>query len=593
MLGQRLDLVGHAALVGVALGECVVAGQGRAGLPILVVGGTGERRVHDDEVERVVGELGDHVADFVFALAAGGDAAPEAVLRVGGEQGERADAGVAIAFAGGGIVRGALPAVGHGEQAFALEGDAGLGAGEHGGGEVDRAGDDVEADQSVFHHRRVEGGWVAGVEFVEQGDALVGGGEQGAGAAGEVADLERGERVGVLPVSAAGGAVARHGDAGEQRGGGGPRIEGGEDFAVGDEPLEDGAGEVVRAGRAALDQLARGGPERFQHRGGRVGGHRPQHLGGFAEDRAVVLRHHAFPLVEQRVDVESVEGAELAQGADGPAAAVDVERESGAGEGFVEDERVGDHRHRHHAGLAVVVVFLLQDVGDARADRVEAVVVGGVADGGGEQVGEAVDAPDRDCGAVDEHGEFARVAADVAAGGEALGVFAVAVGVEREAEVVGAADGVRQLAALEFSEAGRIDERDRGFDGVPCALDLAVHALERIVVDFVARRDFGFDHDGPAGRIGDEQVGREACAVFERAGRFGEHGPAVAAPQGPEHVAELDVDLPFARACHARRVGRTSRPGAPVTSVSGGRPPSAAPARRSGLSRRCAPLRCL
>ena len=555
MFGERLDLVGHAALVGVALGECVVAGQGCAGLPILVVGGTGEGRVHDDEVERVVGDLRDHVADFVFALAAGGDAAPEAVLGVGGEQGERADAGVAIALAAGGIIGGAVSAVGHGEQAFALEGDAGLGAGEHGGGEVDRAGDDVEADQAVFHHRRVEGGGVAGVEFVEQGDALVGGGEQGAGAAGEVADLERGEGFGLAPVSAAGGAVAGDGDAGEQRGGGGPRIEGGEDFAVGDEPLEDGAGEVVRAGGAALDQFARGGPERVQHRGRRVGGHRPQHLGGFAEDRAVVLRHHALPLVKQRVDVESVQGAEPAQGADGPEAAVDVKREAGAGEGFVEDERVGDHRHRHHAGLAGVVVFLLQDAGDARADRVEAVEVGGVPHGGGEQVGEAVDASDGDCGAVDEHGEFEQVAADVAAGGEALGVLAVAVGVERELEVAGAADGVGKSGALEFGEAGRVDERDRGFDGVAGALDLAVHAVERVLVDFVAGGDFGFDHDGPAGRVGDEQVGGEAGAVFERAGRLGEHGPACAAAQGAEDVAELDVDLAFAGACHFRRVG--------------------------------------
>ncbi len=70
-----------------------------------------------------------------------------------------------------------------------------------------RTSEDVKSNQAMPHHRGVQRLGITPVEFVEEGDALVGGGEEGAGAAGEIADLHCGERVGIAPIRAAGGFV--------------------------------------------------------------------------------------------------------------------------------------------------------------------------------------------------------------------------------------------------------------------------------------------------------------------------------------------------------------------------------------------------
>ena len=203
-------------------------------------------------------DAADEVVDVLGGAAAGGDggrAADQSGLGVRGEQVEGADADLAAR----------LGAVGHRQQALAAEGRGGVRAREHGGGEVDGDVEHVEADEAVLHHRRVEGLGVAAVQLVEQAEARVGGGEQRARAAGEVADLERGEGVGVAPVGTAGRAARGQREASQQRGGGGPRVVRREELAVGDQALEDDAGEVVGARDAARHQRPRGVPEQGEH----------------------------------------------------------------------------------------------------------------------------------------------------------------------------------------------------------------------------------------------------------------------------------------------------------------------------------------
>ena len=130
----------------------------------------------------------------------------------------------------------------------------------------------VQADEAVLHHRGVQRSRVASVELVQQRDALVGGGEEGAGAAGEVPDLQRRDAVLVAPFCAAGRVVSGNGESGQQRGGGRSGVEGGEEFAVGDQALEDHAGQIVGLGHAALDQSQRSlAQRREQIRGGFLG----------------------------------------------------------------------------------------------------------------------------------------------------------------------------------------------------------------------------------------------------------------------------------------------------------------------------------
>ncbi len=280
-----------------------------------------ERRVHDYEVELAVADAADEVVDVLGGAAAGGDgggAADQPGLGVRGEQVEGADADLAAG----------LGAVGHRQQALAAEGRGGVRAREHGGGEVDGDVEHVEADEAVLHHRRVEGLGVAAVQLVEQAETRVGCGEQRAGAAGEVADLQRGQRLGVAPVRASGRAVGGQREPGQQRGGGGPRVVGREELAVCDQALEDDAGEIVRARDAARHQRPRGVPERGEHGLRRGRGQRAVASGveqrlRRGEDRPVVVGEDGVPLAEQR---RAVEGVAVDEGLDGPRRAARARR---------------------------------------------------------------------------------------------------------------------------------------------------------------------------------------------------------------------------------------------------------------------------
>ena len=103
-------------------------------------------------------------------------------------------------------------------------------------------GHDVAAVEDLFHHRLVQRCAVAAGPLVAGGQLLVHRGQQGAGAAGEVGHAQVADGFRAGPVHAA---QLGNGQAGQQRGGRGQRVEGGEVLAVGYQPLEDAARKVV------------------------------------------------------------------------------------------------------------------------------------------------------------------------------------------------------------------------------------------------------------------------------------------------------------------------------------------------------------
>ena len=78
--------------------------------------------------------------------------------------------------------------------------------------------------------------------LVAGGYLFVHGGEQGAGAAGEVSDSQLADFLGARPVDPL---QLGDGEPGKQCGGSWQGVEGGQEFAVGDESLENAAGQVV------------------------------------------------------------------------------------------------------------------------------------------------------------------------------------------------------------------------------------------------------------------------------------------------------------------------------------------------------------
>ena len=102
-------------------------------------------------------------------------------------------------------------------------------------------GHDVRADERLLKHLMVDGFVVAARPPVTGGDGAVGGAQQRARAAGQVGDAERFHRIGVSPIHL----KAHDGELGEERGGRGAGVEGGEEFPVGDQLAKHLPREIV------------------------------------------------------------------------------------------------------------------------------------------------------------------------------------------------------------------------------------------------------------------------------------------------------------------------------------------------------------
>ena len=143
----------------------------------LVVRRPRERRIHDDEVELAVADARYEVTNLLRLSPAGrysSSAAEQAGLHALRQEVERTYRyglfrfPIAIPLTIAIAVLRVVIAVGHRQEAFAVERCIGVTAREHGGGEVDGEVDDVQSNEAVLHHGRVKGARVAAVQLVQQ-----------------------------------------------------------------------------------------------------------------------------------------------------------------------------------------------------------------------------------------------------------------------------------------------------------------------------------------------------------------------------------------------------------------------------------------
>ena len=227
----------------------------------------------------------------------------------------------------------------------------------------------------------------------------------------------------------------------------------------------------MRTGDPALDQAQDGLPQRVEHAALGDCGHLPQQLERGCEDRPVVDAQDRAPLVRQRSQVEDARlDHEGVQRPHGPAAVL-IDLQVRGGERGVENQRVGDDRHGHAAGLPGLVVALAQDAPEPVADglagslrvlvrkgrrrRLDALV---------ENPGEAFDPRGRRAGAMQQQGQGADIAAEPAGFGQPFGRAAHGAGVEGVLELAGPHDLGRQRGAGEIVERLRVDQRDDALD---------------------------------------------------------------------------------------------------------------------------------
>ena len=326
-----LEPVGHRPLL--LLRRLETGERGNGNLRGLVVGRARERRVHDDQIDRLVRHL--HVRHLRVALGAARPALPGGEQRLhlpGAGQVERADCGPAVAI---------LPAagpVGHRVDAGVAENHVGMDARQLGRAEMGGRRHDVGRDDGALHHRAVDRRVVAAGPAEAPQYGAVGGGEERARSAGQIGDAEVGIGVEVAPVE------TQPGDRqlGQKRGAGRQRVERREELPIDDHVLEHPAGQVVPRGHAYARKALRRLAEREEDAPGRVGAHIGQQVGRDLEDR---------PVVDVPQDqVPSVENAELEGCPLGPNTR-DRWDVVASGDGGMEGERVGDDGQSHPVGL--------------------------------------------------------------------------------------------------------------------------------------------------------------------------------------------------------------------------------------------------
>ena len=127
-----------------------------------------EGRVHDDQRELAVPDPRGDILDVVRRSASGGDrcrSLDQLFLRMRRDQLERAGRDIAPVLA--------PSAIGHRQQAIAVERDIRMAARQHRRRQVNRNVQHIQADQPLFHHRGVDRPRIAAVQLVKDRETLV------------------------------------------------------------------------------------------------------------------------------------------------------------------------------------------------------------------------------------------------------------------------------------------------------------------------------------------------------------------------------------------------------------------------------------
>ena len=308
-----------------------------------------ERRVHDDQVESLVGNLRDHLRRRLFPRAARpqGRVAGVEEHRLAGrlKQFKRADFDRPVG----------LPAILHCVDARLVVADIRLSARQRGAGDVNRGGHHVAAVEHILDHPAVQRGGIAAGALVLERDLVVDRREQRARPAGEIADPKRADRLCVGPVR---NLQQRNRQPREQRSRGRARVEGRQILAVRDQALEDAAGEIVRVIDSCGVDLLRGAVQLGEDQRRFAGRQLLEDVARDREDGKVVDLENARPrrqrLALRIVDVGSADEMQRLH------AVVHTCNPS------VEHQRVGDNRAGHPPRLFDVIHS--QQVRDAPHD---------------------------------------------------------------------------------------------------------------------------------------------------------------------------------------------------------------------------------
>ena len=257
----------------------------------LVIRRARERRVHDDQIHRIVGQVEVLHLHVVVALGLALAGGKERAGLPGGDEVQGADGNAApLLFA-------AADAVGHGVDAGVGEHFAWMDAGKLRRAQMRCRRHDVRGDHRAFQHRRMDAAIVAAGAPEAGEQRMVGRHQQRAGAAGEVGDAQVRVGIQIGPV----GRQPGHGEFAEQGCGLRPRVERGEELPVRDQALEHAPGEILLGGQANPGKLvgcARKRPQRFP---ARHAGKRRQQIRRQAEDRPIVdLGKHMAPRLQYR-----------------------------------------------------------------------------------------------------------------------------------------------------------------------------------------------------------------------------------------------------------------------------------------------------
>ena len=291
-------------------------------------------------------------------------------------------------------------------------------------------------------------------------------------------------------------------------------VEGGEVLAVGNEALEDAAGQVVGLVYAGgADRL--GGLAQAAQDGGCVTGRQlRQQVLGNGENGPIVDVQDVVPGGQQR-----------AFRVGGRVTAHQVQRlDLGvhAGDALVEDQRVGDDGAGHAAGLGHVrhaeqLRHLPRDGRPAGVYGVEELGRGVNAglEGGGGLVHGALGDGDQ----AHEVGQVGDAACEPAGGREPL--HAGGRGGEDAVGEAGVGEGGAEVGGI--ADCGGIAQGNGRLDGAGVDGHGQAEARAGLRFDVGGGQVFGFDDDGRAAGVGDEQIGLQGGAVRDDAGMLGEH----------------------------------------------------------------------